>query len=253
MKITLLGTSHGDPTLTRQNSSSLIECEGKYYLVDAGEGASTSLIRLGLRPSMISAVFITHMHGDHTNGLSLFADQARKYRKLNPEHDTEIYFPDERAEIPFRQWLSVIGYTANQDVRIHTIHPGKFFDDGVLQVEAFPTRHMVWSHKDESLPSYAFLISGEGKKILFTGDLSGDFSDFPVEMARRADLMICEIVHFKPEYALPIFRELKLKQLVFNHLSNFAQTPEGQKEIAELCKDLPYPIHFGFDGYAFVP
>ena len=64
MKIITLGTSHGDSTPTRFNSSTLYETDGVLYLVDVGAPAEASLKRKGYSCSDVRAAFITHMHDD---------------------------------------------------------------------------------------------------------------------------------------------------------------------------------------------
>ena len=43
--------------------------EAEWLLFDCGEGTQTQIARAGLSPSRLSAVFVTHLHGDHFNGL----------------------------------------------------------------------------------------------------------------------------------------------------------------------------------------
>ena len=45
MRITTLGTSHGDPTYCRFNSSNLIEIAEASYLIDAGAPVDALLVR----------------------------------------------------------------------------------------------------------------------------------------------------------------------------------------------------------------
>ena len=69
MKVIPLGTSSGKPTLKRNVSALAMVREGEWLLFDCGEGTQTQVIRAGLSPNRLAAIFITHLHGDHFNGL----------------------------------------------------------------------------------------------------------------------------------------------------------------------------------------
>ena len=64
-----LGTSAGRPTLVRGASALAVAAESSWILCDCGEGAQLSAQRAGLSLSRLDAVLITHLHGDHFNGL----------------------------------------------------------------------------------------------------------------------------------------------------------------------------------------
>lgn len=69
MSVTWLGTSSGNPSL-RRNVSSIALCHGSCtYLVDCGEGTSRQVLRSNIDPASISAIYISHLHGDHCFGL----------------------------------------------------------------------------------------------------------------------------------------------------------------------------------------
>ena len=69
MRVIPLGTSSGKPTLKRNVSGLAVAREAEWLLFDCGEGTQVQIARAGLNPSRLAAVFITHLHGDHFNGL----------------------------------------------------------------------------------------------------------------------------------------------------------------------------------------
>jgi len=69
LKIVPLGTSAGRPTLLRGASALAVATEGAWVMCDCGEGAQLAALRAGLALSRLEAVLITHLHGDHFNGL----------------------------------------------------------------------------------------------------------------------------------------------------------------------------------------
>ncbi|KAK3252951.1 hypothetical protein CYMTET_37777 [Cymbomonas tetramitiformis] len=70
MEIVFLGTSSGSPTPTRNVTSIAFRLEKTTYLFDCGEGTQRQLHKAGVRPSRISKIFITHLHGDHCFGIA---------------------------------------------------------------------------------------------------------------------------------------------------------------------------------------
>jgi ribonuclease Z len=69
MKVIPLGTSSGKPTLKRNVSGLALVREAEWLLFDCGEAMQIQIARAGLSPARLTAIFITHLHGDHFNGL----------------------------------------------------------------------------------------------------------------------------------------------------------------------------------------
>jgi ribonuclease Z len=69
MRLTLLGTSSARPTIHRNVSGSVLEMDGESVMFDCGEGTQRQALIAGLRLSRLETIAITHLHGDHINGL----------------------------------------------------------------------------------------------------------------------------------------------------------------------------------------
>src|SRR6266571_2246032 len=107
MKVIPLGTSSGKPTLRRSVSALAVAREAEWLLFDCGEGTQTQIARAGLSPSRLSAVLITHLHGDHFNGLpgllsTMGLDQrTRKLTLRGPRGIREYMDTLERLRVSF--------------------------------------------------------------------------------------------------------------------------------------------------------
>ncbi|MDD3154688.1 MAG: MBL fold metallo-hydrolase [Victivallaceae bacterium] len=249
MKMITLGTSHGDPTRTRFNTSTLLEINHTYYLLDAGAPVAALLIRRGIDLNLLRAIFITHMHEDHFGGLSgIIKNQAKR---MTPPNHTTIYLPEAEAIAPLKNFINLAHRPVPSTlVSYQAITPGNFFSDGTLELEAIPTRHFENEHLH--YPSFGFLVHSKGvSRVLYTGDLKADFSDFPVRYCDKNTVCFCELTHYSLEKALPVLAKLDLKRLIFNHIGNFWQSEEGEMRLNELKQSLPYEVLLSHDGEEF--
>lgn len=231
MKIVFLGSSHGVPEPNRKCSSALIEAGGSKYIVDMGTNAIEDLITRGIAAREIRAVFITHMHGDHTNGLITFLDLCSwKFKDADPA----VFLPGDvaRTRAALTEWLAC-NDTVMRPFDLHKVEEGVIYDDGTLKVSAYGTKH--------TRASFAYLIEAEGKRVLFSGDLStkGPAVDFPLTVLDEPlDLAICECAHFDATEYLPLFEGKKnLHRLCFNHYSE--RWLASVLEMPRLLPDLP--------------
>src|SRR5215471_3578128 len=69
--LTVVLCGAGSPLADPQRSGPCVAVvAGKQlYEVDAGDGAGRNLTRLGLPPGRVAALFLTHFHSDHIDGL----------------------------------------------------------------------------------------------------------------------------------------------------------------------------------------
>src|SRR5262245_63539942 len=69
MTVTLLGTGTPNPRVERMGPSTLVEAGGQRLLFDVGRGTSIRLAQARIPAPSVTAVFLTHLHSDHTVGL----------------------------------------------------------------------------------------------------------------------------------------------------------------------------------------
>ena len=214
MKITVLGSSHGVPSAERYCSCTMIEVEEKIYLIDAGAPVVDLLLRNGKRLEDLRTVFTTHSHSDHINGLIGLTDLCGWYFK-NAAFD--VFVTGARIAPAISAYIKSTGGAgiADDRIRYRVASEGEVYNDGNVRVAYIPTKHCLpWE-------SYAVLFESEGKRLLFTGDLSINLreDDFPkVAEEISTELIMCEMAHFKYEHLEKYMGRLKTKHLCFNHV-----------------------------------
>ena len=237
MRIVFFGSSHGVPEANRRCSSAMIEVGENRYFIDMGTQSIEQLITRRMAPNSVKAIFLTHMHGDHTNGLISFVDLCTWYFK---DVDPAIFLPEpvENTVAAMAAWLKCNG-TTMKPFRFAPVKEGLLYEDEAIKVTAFRTMHNQMSH--------AYLVEAEGKRVLFSGDLchKGPQEDFPVSVFDEPlDLAVCEVAHFPATKYLPLFEnQPNLKQVCFNHYSHTFQAT-----IYDVIKALPIPVFMASDG-----
>ena len=240
MKITFLGTSHGVPSAIRYCSSTMLEVNGALYLVDGGAPVADLLIRRGIAFDRVKAVFFTHMHSDHTDGIHEFLSLSSWYYRTC---SLDVYIPDEKKLEAFRALHDL----EEDRIRLHHMSAGVFYQDGNITVTAIPTRHI----ENGKRPSYAYAIdTSDGKRVIFTGDLhQNDAADFPqIAKDEASDAIICEQALFSVDTIFAHLRQCPTKQVWMNHVAHRYEESIVLLRQAEADHTLPMPMHAVDDG-----
>ena len=242
MKITFLGTADGLPRPGHFRASTMIEVSDRLYLIDGGAPIIDLILANGKRPEQLKAFFNTHPHTDHVDGmLSLITLVGWTY----PTVAFELHVPDPCVTDAYVAYFETVtgGVKYPHDRLKNVVYSaGEIYDDGFLKVTAIPTRHC------EPRPSYAFIVEAEGKRVLFSGDLSqflkkGDFPE--IVLNEPFDLFVCEMAHFGEEHIAPYLEKCKARRVMFNHYQ-----PQKESHIESLSKPdrFPFPVSMAHDG-----
>ena len=241
MKITFLGTADGKPSAERYCSSTMIEVNGARYFIDAGAPLIDVLLRRGVDIASVKAIFATHTHNDHVDGiLSIAALMSWHYR----DYEIDIHLPEQRCIDAFKELLNAcMGSLDEERVRFHPMTLSTPYRDENISLTPIPTQHLA----QQGRPAFSYLLEAEGRRVLFSGDLSQRLSgdDFPAaRVSGGLDLMVCEMAHFGVEHVEKYLPDLKAKKLLFNHVFPLTKL-EG---IAALDGKYGYPVKAVRDG-----
>jgi ribonuclease Z len=149
LDVFFLGTSSATPTKNRSLPSVAIRREGQVVLMDCGEGAQGRFVKFGLGLNREMLVLITHLHGDHVNGLlGLLQTMGMSQRVRN----LTIVAPKELFEW-LRMTMSVLNIGLTFDVRFIPVKSGVVYRGKDFRVRAARASHSIdsWSYIFEEL------------------------------------------------------------------------------------------------------
>ena len=246
MKLITLGTSHGDPGEHRFCSALLLSTDSGDYLFEAGAPVNALMIRHKIPFSRLKAVFVSHSHEDHTGCLPGVIKSLTK-RPEAGQH-TAILLPEQSCIDGLLSFMASTHRPWPEELlSFKEIHSGKIFDDGYLQVTAYPTDHM--SNEEKSYPSWAFLVECEGKRLVLTGDLSRDLHDFPLDAFDKPAICVMECQHYPAPLAGKILKNLPIERFIGVHISN--RWDGHAEEFFQAIGRPAWPFAFARDGMEF--
>ncbi len=141
-KVHILGCGSALPTLKHFPSAQVVEVRGKLFLMDCGEGTQIQLRRSRLRFTKVSAIFISHMHGDHCFGL---IGMLSTFGLLGRTARLTVYAPEELVTMTKRQ-MDLFCNDMDYEVDFRVVDTTKqqvVYEDRSLTVETIPLDHRV--------------------------------------------------------------------------------------------------------------
>lgn len=202
-RVVMLGTGTPNPDPKRSGPAVAIVVNDVPYLVDFGPGVVRRASALSpsyggsmpaLEISNLKVAFLTHLHSDHSAGLSdliltpWVLERAEPLELYGPEgieemasHVLEAY----RADIEYR--VNGLEPANNEGWRVnsHVVEEGVVFEDDNVRVEAFRVRHGTWKN------AFGYRFTTPDRVIVISGDTAPD--ENLERHAKGADILIHEV------------------------------------------------------------
>jgi len=143
MYITMLGTSSGSPTKTRNNSGIVIQKKGskKWSLIDCGDGIQRQIGIAELNLYQLDTICITHLHGDHFYGLIGLLKAIGFTNRIN---GLTIIAPKQIKEF-MKGLLNSINYRLDYTINFHYIEDGISYNNKDFNITTLKMSHRMSS------------------------------------------------------------------------------------------------------------
>jgi ribonuclease BN (tRNA processing enzyme) len=192
--VILLGTGMPRPDPAASGPATAIVVGRRVFLFDAGAGVMRQMAAAGLPISGPDALFITHLHSDHTLG---YPDVILTSWVMRRRGALQVFGPaglQAMTDHLLAAWAEDIRIrttglererAGDLAVAVHEIGPGVAYDSGGIRITAIPVQHAEWPH------AYAFRVDTPTRSIVISGDTRP--SDALVKAARGVDVLIHEV------------------------------------------------------------
>ena len=192
--VVLLGTGNPRPEPDASGPATAVVVGARVFLVDAGPGVERRLAAAHLPIDGVTALFITHLHSDHTLGLPdliftswvmgrkqpLAAYGPHGLRQMT-DHLVAAWAEDIEVRTNGLEKRTPGGYR----VEVHEIRPGVAYDSGGVRVTAFLVEHGTWRE------AYGYRVDAPGRSVVVSGDTKP--SENLVRAAAGADVLVHEV------------------------------------------------------------
>jgi ribonuclease BN (tRNA processing enzyme) len=190
------------------------------YLVDCGASSLIALRKFGVAPESITAIVLTHLHGDHFGGVPFFILDAQFYSKRTAPL---VVAGPPGASRRITEALEVLFPGASAIQQKFAIEYVEWTDGVRARVGSAWVTPIAVNHVPATAP-FAVRLECGGRTIAYSGDT--EWTDALPRVAAGADLFLVEAVSFakRMKYHLDYatlrahWGELAAKRIVITHM-----------------------------------
>jgi ribonuclease BN (tRNA processing enzyme) len=156
-ELVLLGTAAAPmPVAGRAGISSALIVDGRVFVIDCGRGAPSAFVDAGLDFRRLEAVFLTHLHADHTGDLAglLLYPWGVRTGDNGPLAPIRVYGPSRPEALPAGD------ATFHRETTIHPELPAPGTADLVENILASYAYHLNVMPLDSHMPDAGALVRG---------------------------------------------------------------------------------------------
>jgi ribonuclease BN (tRNA processing enzyme) len=202
-QIILLGTGTPYPDPNASGPASAVVVDKREFLFDAGAGVMRRMNAAGLPISGPEAVFITHLHSDHTLGypdLILTSWIMRRVSRLPVYGPHGLQRMTQHLLAAFAEDIQIRTQGLEREipggyrVTVHEIRSGVVYERDGVRVTAIRVSHGSWKE------AYGYRIDTPDRSIVISGDARP--SESIVRAAQNVDALVHEVyspLHLAPE------------------------------------------------------
>jgi ribonuclease BN (tRNA processing enzyme) len=192
--VVMLGTGMPRPDPECFGPATAVVYAGRVFLFDAGAGVMRRMAAAGLSIRGPEAVFITHLHSDHTLGypdlilttwvmgrrVPLQAYGPVGLKKMT-RHILAAWAEDIHVRIEGLERQTAAGYR----VAVHEFDTGVVYEHDGVRITAIPVIHGCWKQ------AYGFRIDTPDRSIVISGDTVP--TNTILEASRDVDVLVHEV------------------------------------------------------------
>ena len=141
-EINILGCGAALPTPKHLSSTQVVNIREKLFMLDCAEGTQMALRKSHISFARLQAIFLTHLHGDHTFGL---IGLLSTFGLLGRTQDLHVYGPKDLQRI-FQPHIDYFCADSPYKIILHEIDaqtPQTVYEDRSVIITSLPLSHRV--------------------------------------------------------------------------------------------------------------